>query len=641
MLPTGPHIPVHRLAVESRTMGELLARRAALSHHKPAIYEKDGGRWRATSWGEFFDEARRVAAGLAAHGVTRGDRIAILGATRAPWAKFDMGAQLVGAVSVGIYPKQPPDALRYILDHSGASVIFVDDAEELDRVLEGARALSSVRHIVPWSAALFDATHERDPRITSPKGFFGTPMSRDDVATIQREIAPTDTAILIYTSGTTGPPKGAKIAHSNILSVLSSQSDELQLFEDDLSLNFLPMAHAAERVFGFYARVGTGVTTAYATSLGSVLEELREVQPTLFGSVPRIFEKAYAKLQAELARRPAAARRAFEAAMLVGRRALPYLLEGRPLPLALRASYAAAKQLVFRRIREAFGGRVRWFVCGAAPIAKEILELFWIAGMPIFEAYGMTESTVVTHMNLPGQTKLGTVGKVASCLECRIADDGEVLVRGPFVFQGYLDDEAATRETIRDGWLHTGDVGTLDEQGFLRITDRKKHLIITAGGKNLSPANIENALKNQSPLISQVHAHGDRRPYVCALIAPSPLETLELGVELGVITSGELEERTRELMETPTGRTPALEAAMACVVEQPEFTHHIRLAVRAGNAHLSQVEQVRRFVLLERDFSQERGELTPTMKLKRKVIEASFAETFERLYRESGFAVDV
>jgi long-chain acyl-CoA synthetase len=640
MLTTGPHRPVRRLAQGSRTVGDLFCRRAELSHHKPAIYEKREGRWQATSWAEFHTAARRVAAGLAACGIVRGDRVAILGPTRAPWATYDMGAQLLGAVSLGIYPKQPPEALRYLLEHSGARVLFVDGADELEQVLEAARGTPRLDHIVPWSTELFEAMRHRDPRMTSPTRFAGEPMSIEGIAAAQRAIAPEDTAILIYTSGTTGPPKGAKIAHSNILAVLASQADELSLFEDDLSLNFLPMAHAAERVFGFYARIGTGITTAYASSMASVLEELREVKPTLFGSVPRIFEKAYAKLQAELLRRPPAARHAFEAAMHVGRRALPYLLAGKPLPLELRAPHALAQHLVFRRIREAFGGRVRWFVCGAAPIAKEILELFWIAGMPIYEAYGMTESTVVTHMNLPGHTKLGTVGRTAKCLECRIAEDGEVLVRGPFVFKGYLDDELATRETIRDGWLHTGDVGTLDTEGYLRITDRKKHLIITAGGKNLSPANIENAIKNQSPLVSQVHAHGDRRAYVSALVAPSPLETLELGVELGVVTPEEFAIRSRELLEHPTGRSAELEHAMARVVARPEMVERVRSAVRAGNRELGQVEQVRRFVLLDRDFSQERGELTPTMKLKRKAIERSYVDVFERLYRDSGFAID-
>ena len=640
MLPTGPHIPVRRLASGSRTVGELFRRRAELSRHKPAIYEKQNGRWHATSWGAFYDHARSVAGGLARAGIERGDRIAILGRTSAPWATQDMGAQLFGAVSLGIYPNQPPDAIRYILEHAEVKVIFVDGEDELRRVLLAAAGLERLERIVPWTQALYDTSKHRDARVTSPAEFAGEPWSHEQVAAAQDALLPSDTAILIYTSGTTGPPKGAMVAHANVLAVLSAQSDDLQLFEDDLSLNFLPMAHAAERVFGFYARISSGVTTAYASSMGAVLNELLEVQPTLFGSVPRVFEKAYAKLQAELGKKPLAVRRAFAAAVAIGKLALPHLLANRPLPVHLRLPYAAAHRVVFRRIREAFGGRVRWFVTGAAPIAPEILELFWMAGLPIFEAYGMTESTVVTHMNLPGRTKLGTVGRAASCLDCRIAADGEVLVRGPFVFKGYLGNEQATRETVVDGWLHTGDVGTIDADGYLRITDRKKHLIITAGGKNLSPANIENAIKNQSPLISQVHAHGDRRPYVSALIAPSPVETLEFGVKLGIVTPAEFKERERELLENPAGRTVALEQALARVVLRPELVARMRDAVHAGNRNLASVEHVRRFLILDRDFSQERGELTPTLKLKRKVIETAYAAAFDRLYRETGFAID-
>lgn len=640
MLPTGPHVPVRRLSASSRTVGDLFRRRAEQSRYKPAVFEKRGERWHSTSWGELYEQARRAAAGLASLGVKAGDRVAILGPTKARWATLDLAAQLVGAVSLGIYPKQPPEAVRYLLAHSGARVVYVDGADELETVLTAARDLETLARIVPWTRDLYDACATRDPRVTSPEVLEGEPMTDEAVQRTQDSLDPDDDAILVYTSGTTGPPKGARITHANILAVLRAQTSELELYEDDLSYNFLPMAHVAERVFGFYGRLSNGIPTAYASSFGAVLEELREVRPTLFGSVPRIFEKAYDKLQSELTRRPPAARRAFEAAVAIGRRALPYLLANEPLPLHLRAPYAAARRVVFAPIRAAFGGRVRWFITGAAPIAREILELFWMAGMPIYEVYGMTESTVVTHMNLPGHTKLGTVGRVAKCLECRIAEDGEVLVRGPFVFKGYLGDEEATLATIRDGWLYTGDVGTVDADGYLTLTDRKKHLIVTGGGKNLSPANIELAIKQESPLVSQVHAHGDRRPYVAALLAPSPLETLELGRELGLLSQDELSTRRQELLEHPTGRSAELEAAMARVVRTPAAIERLRAAVRAGNAKLSQVERVRRFAVLDRDFSQERGEVTPTMKVKRKSVETLHATTFERLYTDPTFGFD-
>jgi long-chain acyl-CoA synthetase len=306
----------------------------------------------------------------------------------------------------------------------------------------------------------------------------------------------------------------------------------------------------------------------------------------------------------------------------------------------LKIKYAIADRFVFTKVRGAFGGQVRQFVTGAAPIAMEILEFFWGAGLNVYEAYGMTEATVITHANRPGQTKLGTVGKPVPHVEHKIADDGEVLIRGPLVFRGYFKNDEATAATIIDDWLQTGDIGTIDSDGFLRITDRKKHLIITAGGKNLAPANIENAIKNQSPLISQVHAHGDKRAYVSALIAPSPVETLELGVDKGLVTRAELKTRSEELMANPAGRSDALNDAMAKVVEHPDFIKRVREAVKRGNAELAQVEKVRRFTILGRDFSQEHGELTPTMKLKRKEVETKFSDLFDRLYNEQGFGLE-
>jgi long-chain acyl-CoA synthetase len=356
--------------------------------------------------------------------------------------------------------------------------------------------------------------------------------------------------------------------------------------------------------------------------------------------VPRIYEKAYAKIHSEVEKKRPLVRKIFAFATRVARQASAYRLRDEPLPLALHIQWTICDKLVYTKVRGAFGGRVRLSVTGAAPIAVEILEFFWGAGIPIFEVYGMTEATVLTHANRPGRVKLGTVGRLHAPLEQKIADDGEVLIRGPYVFMGYFKEEEATASTIVDGWLHTGDVGSIDRDGYLKITDRKKHLIITAGGKNLSPANIENAIKTQDPLISQVHAHGDQRPFVSAVIAPSPIETLEFGAERGLIEKSEVGERTKELMANPSGRSDALNAATAKVVTHPEYRARIREAVQRGNKDLSQVEKVKRFTILERDFSQEHGELTPTMKLKRKAVEQKFQELLDRVYDETGFALE-
>ena len=441
-------------------------------------------------------------------------------------------------------------------------------------------------------------------------------------------------ALICYTSGSNGSPKGVLLSHANILAVLACQDQLGVFYQDDIALSFLPMAHVAERVLAFYGRINTGMPTAFASSTSAVLDELREVQPTVFGSVPRIFEKGYSRIRTELERASPGKRRIFAWAERVGLARLDRVLAGRPVPMALRLKHRVADRLVFARVRAAFGGRVRLFITGAAPTPMDVLRFFWAAGLPIYEVYGQTEATVVTHANTQGAVRLGTVGRALPPVEHRIADDGEVLVRGPLVFQGYFKDAEATAAAIQDGWLHTGDIGTIDAEGYLRITDRKKHIIITAGGKNLTPANIEGAVKAQDPLISQVHAHGDKRPYVVALIAPAPLETLDFGRQRGLVDAATVKALTAELMENPTGRSAALTAAMAPVVALPAFQARMKAAVVAGNQRLSQVEKIKRFKVLERDFSQEAGELTPTMKVRRKAVEQGYADLLDAIYQD-------
>jgi long-chain acyl-CoA synthetase len=641
MLHTGPHIPVSYTARDARTLADMFTHRAARSGPIPAMFEKQHNRWVPTTWEEFYESAAAVAKGLVDLGLKRGDRVAILGATRGPWGIYDMGCQLAGMVSLGIYPKQAPNQIKYLIDHSDARVLFVDSVEELDNVLRSVGSCRKLKAIVPWSSALYNQVKSRSKRLVDPATFREAPLGAETIASIQAGIDPDETAIFIYTSGTTGPPKGAMISHRNILTLLSRQHDFLALYEDDLSFNFLPMAHAAERVLGFYGRINTGIACAYASSVQKVLDEVQEVQPTLFGSVPRIFEKAYAKIHSQIEQKPKPVQHLFAWAKKVARQAAPYRVEKRRMPPKLQLEYAVADRLVFTKIRGAFGGRVTSFVTGAAPIAMEILEFFWGVGLNIYEAYGMTESTVLTHINRPGFVSLGSVGQAIPPMQVRIASDKEILVKGPFVFNGYFKNTEATAATVIEGWLHTGDIGEIDNRGYLRITDRKKHLIITAGGKNLAPANIDNAIKNQDPLISQVHPHGDKRPYVSALIAPSPLETLEWGLNHGLITATELRERQAELLVDPTSRSEDLNASVAKVVRAHDFMNRIRRAVERGNQDLAQVERVRRFILLDRDFSQEEGELTPTMKVKRKAIEEKFKHLFDRIYQEDGFAEEV
>ncbi len=640
LLHDGPHVPVHGTASASHTIGEMFRLRVARSATSPAFFEKRSGRFEPVTWDEAYRSARAVARGLIAR-CRPGDRVAICGPTQVPWATYDLGAQLATMVSFGIYPKQTVEQVRYLLDNADARVVFVDEVEEIETVLAAAKDLSQLVAIVPWTRELFERYRDRDARVVSPEVFASEPLSDAEVSALQEARAREDLAILIYTSGTTGPPKGAMISHGNVLALLAASERQQRLLQSDLSLHFLPMAHSAERILGFYGRVSAGMPGAYAESTATVLDDLKAVRPTVFGSVPRIFEKAHARIYSEIEKRPAALQKLFRWGVDVGVRRVRHQLAGERVPAGLEAQFLLADRLFFQRIRDVFGGRMRMMVTGAAPTAMNILEFFWAAGLPIYEAYGMTEATVITHLNRPGDVRLGTVGRVIPPMEARIAEDGEVLMRGPFVFQGYFKSPEASAETLEGGWLHSGDVGAVDADGYLRITDRKKHLIITAGGKNLAPANIEKAIKEQDSLISHVVAHGDRRNFVSAIIAPSPLETLEWGLARGLCTKEDLAARQKELMANPAGRTQALADAMAPIVKSPELQARIREAVRRGNAKLAHVEHVRRFFLVERDFSQESGELTPTMKVKRKDVEKAYGPKLDLLYDDPSFGLDV
>ena len=586
------------------------------------------------SWDGLRLEAAKAARGLLDLDLGVGDRIAILGPTHIEWTVYDLAGHLLGLVTLGVYPRQSAEQIRFLLENSGARVIFVAEEHELEVVLEAAEGIETLEAIVPWYDDLAERFEARDSRIVPPATFRGDPLDMETSKEILAKVQPEDTAILVYTSGTTGHPKGAMITHANILAVMRSAPDIFPFHQDDVAMAFLPMAHVTERVLSFYVRLETGMPTAYATAIGSVLEEVAEVRPTIFGSVPRIFEKAHARVFSEMGKKPAAVQALFRWALGIGHQCAQLQLADQPIPWTLELRRRLAHALVFKKIQAAFGGRVRACITGAAPISEDILEFFWAIGMPIFEGYGQTEATVITHITRFGAVKLGTVGPVIPPMECRIADDGEVLLKGPFVFAGYWKNEDATRSTVVDGWLHSGDIGELDDEGFLRITDRKKHLIITAGGKNLAPANIERAIKSQSPLISQIHVHGDRRPYVSAILAPSPLDTLAWGRTRGLIDAREFETLEKELLANPTARSEALVQAMAQVTREPDFRQLFVDPVNAGNQQLARVERVRRFVVLDRDFSQEAGELTPTMKMRRKELEANHADLLESIYTD-------
>ena len=637
-----PAHPVRPVTPNCKTLPELFLGRVDRSPHATAWKRKLDGQWVASTWRDFYEAAASLACWLMDAGLAPGDKVTIVGSTRPEWCVADVGGLLAGAVTVGAYPTLTTEQLAYILEHSDSRFVIVEDAEQLAKVVESKPNLPKLERALVWEPRGLEDTLKREKWIEPFSHALQQKPERGRVDDRASKVDPKTTAIIVYTSGTTGPPKGAMISHENIVTLLGS-STIMEFDENDMGLSFLPMAHVAERVLAFYGRINYGTATAYASSVPAVLEEVKEVQPTIFGSVPRIFEKAYARIQGEVQKAPPGKQKAFRWAESVGHEVVGLWQAGKPLPLGLRLKYAAADKLVFSKLRAVFGGKVRYFVTGAAPIPRKIIEFFWAAGFPIYEVYGMTEATVVTHVNKPGAVRLGSVGKPLAFVEDKLAEDGEILIRGKTVFQGYYKAPEATAEAIdAEGWLHTGDVGKRDDAGFLYIVDRKKHIIITAGGKNLTPANIENEIKHQDPLISHVHAHGDTRAYVTAIVSVSPIEAIDWAAQKGIGPDETAIARMKKaLMENPLARPEGLAELMQKVTTHPELRQRIAEAVHRGNQKLSRVEQVKRVFLLEREFSLDEDEITPTLKVKRKNVEKKFAATFDKLYEDASFGIAV
>jgi len=633
--------PAEYIARRATTVGDMFLKRVERDGEKPAFYFKEGGEWQPVSWNTFAEHAGAIASYLLGLGLQIQDKVCVVGSTGPAWCYCDIGGLLAGAVTLGAYPTLTPKQLGYILDHADTKVAFVEGIEEVNKILARRDELTKLEKVIVWDTTGVESLMEAHHWLVPFERVLQTPVDRAAFEARVAAVDPSDTAIIVYTSGTTGPPKGAMISHDNIIAVMRDQDEAFAIDEGDVGLSFLPMAHVAERVLAFYGRINTGMGTYFASSIAKVLEEVTEVKPTIFGSVPRIFEKAYAKIMSTVEQAPPTRQRIFRWAERVGREAVQHWQAGKPVPFGLKLKYGLADRLVFSKLRAVFGGRVRYFITGAAPIAPEILEFFWAAGFPIFEMYGMTESTVITHANVPGHVKLGSVGRALSIVEDRIADDGEILVRSKVVFQGYYKNPKATAETVIDGWLQTGDIGKKDEDGCVHILDRKKHIIITAGGKNLTPANIENEIKASDPMISQAHAHGDKRKYLVALVTVGASEAVEWARQQKTIDDATADKHIQDLTENPLGRSAELQELLEQIAQDPEVEQRIVSSVRRANEGLSRVEAIKKIRILGREFSVEEDELTPTLKLKRKNVEAKFAETFDQLYDDEAFGLVV
>jgi long-chain acyl-CoA synthetase len=586
------------VAASNRTIARAAADAAERHRDRLAVRYQRDGEWRELTFAEVSEIVEEIALGLVGLGVEPGDRVGLLANTRPEWTFSSLAISRAGAVVVPIYPTNSPDECEWVLGNSDSRVVICEDAGQAAKIEQVRERLDDLEHVV-----LMDADASKNELSIESLRSRGQGGDRSELERRCEAVSPGDPYTIIYTSGTTGPPKGVVLSHGNCASVGVMCQEIGFVTYEDLSYLYLPLAHSfALTVQLATFDVGSGIVYWGGDPL-QIIAELMQVNPSYFPSVPRIFEKLYA-----LALSMAESEEQLRGAVEVGVKVRELRARGQAVPEELGAAYDRAEQALYGRVRTLFGTRMEKCVTGAAPISSEILEFFYACGVPVLEGWGMTETVAVGTVNRLETFKFGTVGIPLPGVEFKIADDGEILIQGPNVFREYWRNPEATRETFTDdGWMRTGDLGSIDEDGFMSITGRKKDIIITAGGKNLTPANLENDLK-QSRWISQAVMHGDRRPYPVALITLDPEEI------------------------TPWAQERGLPVEMAELVEREEILELIQDVLDRANAKYAQVEQIKKFALLDHDLTQEGGELTPTLKLKRNVVNQRYSDVFEALY---------
>jgi long-chain acyl-CoA synthetase len=572
-----------------------------------AHFVRGAAGWQATSWAALLAEVRGAARALVALGLEPGQAVGILGFNRPEWVVFDLAGMLAGGAAAGIYTTSSPEDVRYVLGHSEAGVVLVENEEQWAKVRAGRHLLPRLRHVVTMRGFRAD-----DPMALDWDSFLARGEAVDEVVIDQRlaGLAGDQLATLIYTSGTMGPPKGVMLSHGNLACTAANAQALVGLGAHDSTLSYLPLSHVAEQLFTIHAPIWAGYPVYFAESVAHVAVNLKEVQPTIVFGVPRVWERFHQAVRAKLATARGPRARILAWAQGVGRRAVALKNRGQRPAGLLALQYRLADRLVFSKLKPLLGlGRARICCCGGAPVSRAIPEFFSGLDIPIHEIYGQSEDCGPTSFNYPGANKLGTVGPAWPGVEIRIADDGEVLVRGPNVFLGYLKDPAATAEALAGGWLHSGDLGRLDEDGYLTLIGRKKEILITSGGKNVAPANIELLLKAHE-LVADAVALGDGRRYIAALLTLEPAAAARFAERNG-------------LDAAPLHEHPLVLAELQRFIDE------------AVNPRLARVEQVRRFRILPRGLSVENGELTATLKVKRRVIEERFGDEIAALYAES------
>lgn len=574
------------------------------------------GEWRNCTWQEALDRARKIALGSVALGVGKGDRVAVLSANRVEWSLIDWANICIGALTVPLYASSTPAQAEYIIGHSGASALFVESVERLAKIDLQAPSLRSVKMIVvidgadsgswskPVSAKVLSLreleemgrrVHQSDP---------------DQFEWLALALRPEDELTIIYTSGTTGEPKGVLTTHSHYLFMIDSIQAAIPSDDRDVNLQFLPLAHSFGRLEHFMA-VARGYTCGFARSMETIAKDLLEVRPTVLFSVPRLYENAYSRIRSRASLAGPVPKAIFQWAVRVGQRVSKHLSEGKAIPWSIQPLRFLAHRLVFAKIHGGLGGRLRLAISGGAPLAPEIAMFFHAVGVLVLEGYGLTEASTASHVNRVDRYKFGTVGLPLNGVECRIADDGEILLRGPNIFKGYYGDAEGTREVKgEEGWLHTGDIGEIDSQGFLRITDRKRDFIVTSGGKKVAPQAIENLIKSDS-LFSQAMVVGDGQAHLMALLTLRRDQVIDWATRTGLNLSDRQD-----------------------IVSHPSVHALVQEKIRKINRELAPFEAIRGFRILADDFTIENEELTPTLKLRRQVILERYRDLIEGMFRK-------
>lgn len=596
--------------LKSDTIPIMFLERAAASKDRPALSYKSEGRYKDITWGQLAYDVRLLAVGLYSLGIKKQDKAAILSENRPEWIASDLAISSCGVVNVPIYVTDTQKDSEYILSHSQSKIIFVSNRMQLDKINQIRDNLPNLSKIIVFDKSLKSSSDKLIISLSDLKSL-GRKLNEEKpslydqlVGAVRKE----DLASIIYTSGTTGPPKGVMLTHDNFMSNCCSCAQTVPLDENDVFLSFLPLSHVFERTIGEYMMIFCGVHLYYAENMDSVTRNMLEVKPTVMLGVPRFFEKVYARILESAVHANPLKKNLFFWGIRVGRKRSQSIFIGRKPGLLLEIGYKIAKLLVLNKLREKLGGRLRFFISGGAPLSKEIAKFFYSADILILEGYGLTESSPVISVNRLDHFKFGTVGLPIPGVKVKIAGDGEILVKGPNIMEGYYKKTEETEEAIKDGWLYTGDVGRLDKENFLKITDRKKDIIVTAGGKNIAPQNIENLLKTDR-FIQDAMVYGDRKKYLTALIVPE-FELLEKYAKyknIGFSSTSEL-----------TGN--------------PKIINFISRRIYKKMKELPGYEQIKKFALMDKNFTQDAGELTPTLKIKRRQVTEIYRDILESLY---------